>query len=233
MSSFLDNQSYESLTFLQKRQAFLSSQIKEVDYKNVFFENKCKYLSKRKPQEQHNINYETIYSYPKVYILKPNETGEFELSAGEYFNGSNFNPDWNTRDIFLSEGVIEIEKGNRQTNLKGTYDTCLNLIKYKIHFAVFYAEGMRTPHIHIYEIFKDCEDWAIKELSMALFCRQVVPFEFFHLIDTALFGQHTIALEFSKHYKYSFMNKLLFEHMPDKNNINPDFLMSIKQQVPQ
>lgn len=137
-----------------------------------------------------------------------------EIPDPEIFDVYNYNPKWNTRNILLSECVIEIEGKNFDENIKGTWDTCINLIKRKICFSVFYAVGMRTPHIHIYDIFQEVEDWAEKEMVANLFINQVVSLEYRHLVDRNLLGHHTIALEYAKHWRTGQIKKLLFEHRP-------------------
>lgn len=138
-----------------------------------------------------------------------------ELPEPEMYDTYSFNSLWNTRDILLNEGVIEIEGKNFEENIKGTWDTCINLIKNKIRFSVFYAEGMRTPHIHIYNLFEGIQDWAEKELAMNLFVNKIVSIEFKHLVDRNLCGNHTIALEYAKHWRTGHVKKLLFEHNPE------------------
>jgi len=205
----INGKDYYSMNFLEKRKEFLR-----------FLQRICNY-SLRRQEFKNSAGYKTeIIDYDselKFYKMQKEEEGFFlpQDDQGNYLGEGfdySFNSEWDTRNILLSEGVIEIEKGDWKINIKGFWDTCINLIKNKIHFAVFYAEGMRTPHIHIYDLFPDCKDWAEKEMAMAIFCRKIVPFEYFHLIDTALWGEHPIALEFSKHYKYGTMNKLLFEY---------------------
>ena len=204
MGSLLNGHEYESISFLDKRKFFLNSLLKNCDYQVTWSENKSKYV----PYGTKNVSYVPEF---QLYTLDGDS-----LSEPEFFDGFNFNPNWNTRDILLDEAVIEIEhKTDLNLNWLGTMETIWNLQKEKIHFAVFYAEGMRSPHIHIYGLFKDVQDWAEKEMAMAVFCRKIIPFEFFHLADRNLWGQHTIALEFSKHYRTGNMLKLLYEYVPE------------------
>ena len=152
------------------------------------------------------------YTNPKFYILIP----EYETyPKGVGYDGLNFDKAWNTRDIFLDEGIFEFEKGKTwDENIKAFWGGCLDLMKHKIHFIVFYALGMRTPHIHCYGLFPNVQDWAEKELSYHLFCQKVFSLEYRHLLDTSLGGQQTIALEFSKHWRSGKMKKPIFEHCP-------------------
>lgn len=214
---------YSLLNFRNKRKAFLNFLLRMADCRLEKVEVKTEWLrSYMQKMEGRTFQCNYIPNF-QVYTLSKNQEGDFELSDPEYFDGYNFNPLWDTRDILLSEAVIEIESADKnktqgQNDLiswEGTLETIWSLQKHKIHFAVFYAEGMRTPHIHIYELFKDVQDWAEKEMAMALFCRKVIPFEYFHLADRNLWGQHTIALEFAKHYRAGHIKKLLFEYLPE------------------
>lgn len=152
----------------------------------------------------------------KLYTFK----GLEELPNGEHFNGLNFNPSWDTRDILLDEIILELEKGTPEQNARATFETILNLQKLQIEFYVFYAEGMRTPHIHIYGMLPEVCDWVEKELACLIFARKVVPMEYFHLLDTALFSQHTISLEFSKHYKHGTMLRCIWSYSPKEEKCN-------------
>ncbi len=154
-----------------------------------------------------------IYS-PKIkfYVLHPDYEN---YPAAEVYSGLNFDRLWNTRDILIDEAVFEFEKGiNWRENIQAFWDAIQSLIRWEVHFAAFYAQGMRAPHIHAYGLFPNVEDWAEKELTYHLFCQKVFPIEIRHLLDTALAGQQTIALEFSKHWRSGRIKKLLFEYTP-------------------
>lgn len=154
-------------------------------------------------------HYHTITSNFKMYTIK-----NFEINEGEYYDGINFKSEWNTRDILLNEAVIEIEGKDFEKNLRRTYQVSINLLRKGIHHTVFYSEGMRTPHIHAYNLLPQVQTWSEKIIVMELLCRDVVPFEYFHLVDRALWGEHTIALEFAKHYRTGKIKKLLYEVCP-------------------
>lgn len=149
----------------------------------------------------------------KVYAMSHDKDGFF-LPEGTYYNGLNFELDWDTRDILLSEGILELEKGTPEENYLATRETIINLHELRIGFAVFYAEGMRTYHIHLYNLFPNAQDWAEKNAAMAFFAQRIVPEKYHRLLDTALFEEHTIALEFAKHHRTKHIKKLILYYEP-------------------
>lgn len=218
--AFIEIDKYRNLTFIEKRETFLRKLISICNYETKKYEIINPIAITCNKGDKFTCNkFDKFYSnyIPefKLYTLQ----GKEELPNGEYFDGLNFKKEWDTRDILLSEAVLEIEKGNWETNIKGFWETVKNLTRLNIEFFVFYTEGMRTPHIHIYNLFPNVFDWAEKEMCMGIFCRKVVPLEYFHLIDTALWGEHGISLEFSKHYKYGTMNRLIWWNIPQEKNI--------------
>lgn len=183
------------MNFLQKRQEFLRKLLCICRYK----------IKKYILHDKYNTSWYNCFPEWKVNTI----ITENKQTGFVFFDTYNFNPTWNNRDILLSEGVLEIEAPNFETSIKGTWDTCINLIRRKIRFSVYYAQGMRTPHIHIYDLFPDALDWAEKELAMNLFANQVVSLEYRHFLDRNLFSQHSIALEYAKHYRTGYVKKLL------------------------
>jgi len=152
----------------------------------------------------------------KFYELHPGYENYPEAQA---YDGLNFNPNLNTRDIFLDEGVFEIgEKLPWDKMIRAFWEGIEALMKFRVQFAVFYASGMRTPHIHAYGLFPEVQDWAEKNLSYILFCQKVFPIEIRHLLDMSLAEQQTIALEFASHWRTRQIKKLFFESVPEVKN---------------
>ena len=122
----------------------------------------------------------------------------------------------NTRTQMLTETRAEIDKLPYEKALKVLGEIIEQLKRLKVHFAVFYAEGGRSPHIIIYDL-------DIGELSpykrlreRARFWRAVSPF-FFHYLDHGLFDdEHLVPLEFSPHWKHGSVFDLVFEWIPEE-----------------
>lgn len=129
-----------------------------------------------------------------------------------------FNPKHNTRTKILSETCLETDKLEFDKAISLMCETMLSLIRNSIHFAVFYAEGQRSPHIRIYDFF-ELEQLNPKQRIKAQieFWRQHVPFGCFNYFDTGMFvDDHPYQIEFSLHYKYKTPFNLLFEWIPKK-----------------
>lgn len=165
----------------------------------------------------------------KFYNLQP---GYKKYPEAETFNGFHFDPRWNTRDIMLDEGVFEFEKGKDwDENIRAFWTGCEALMRFKIHFSVFFAEEMRTPHIHCYNLFPGVTDWAEKSMTYALFCQKVFPIEVRHLLDYSLGEKQTIALEFASHWKTGHMKKPMFESVPEVEEVVGQKKDSVKKET--
>ncbi len=128
-----------------------------------------------------------------------------------------FNPKHNTRTKINSETCLETDKLEFDKAITLMCETLLSLIRHKIHFAVFYAEGQRSPHIRIYDFF-ELEELNPKQRIKAQieFWRQHVPFGCFHYFDNGMFvDEHPLQIEFAPHWKYHTPFDLLFEWMPE------------------
>ena len=122
----------------------------------------------------------------------------------------------NTRLKTHSETRAEIDNLPFDKTIRIITDICLELMKYKYHFAVFYAEGQRSPHIIIYD-FEELKDFTPfqREKAQLEFWRSIVPFQFQYL-DKSIWGDlHTVPLEFTPHWKYGTPFNLLFEYIPE------------------
>ena len=97
----------------------------------------------------------------------------------------------------------------------------LNLIKAKIHFAVFYALGQKCPHIIIYDFMQLNELTKIaRRKARELFCSNFVPFEYYYQIDKSLFSEHKVCLEFRGHWRYHTIFNLITEWLPQEEKCN-------------
>lgn len=155
-----------------------------------------------------NINhYVGPIELSEMAVIDGTTTSTYNQTYGGYLERP-----YNCRMIFETECIIEIESDDRELNFKGTIETCINLIKDKIHFAVFYAEGMRSPHIRIYDLLPLNLTSIEARTARKRFTLMYVPMKYHGVIDTSLFSRHKICLEFADHYKYNTPLNLLFEY---------------------
>ena len=152
---------------------------------------------------------------PKVLeMYQAKETIYGKKQVAQYFKEYKFA---NTRTQIIPETRAEIDKLEFEKAIDVLCEIMLSLIRKKIHFAVFYAEGQRSPHIIIYdfdELLKLSSFQRTK--AKAKFWRWVMPFSF-HYLDQALFDdEHYVPLEFALHWKYGTPFNLLFEYLPQE-----------------
>ena len=89
-------------------------------------------------------------------FIKPIETiemypGEKEPLKSEWEIPQYLNKFHNTRKKIHSETLCETDKLQGDKMMFFICETIASLIRNDIHFVVFYAEGMRSPHIRIYD----------------------------------------------------------------------------------
>lgn len=140
------------------------------------------------------------------------EAKKTELEKSQFFN-----PKSNTRTKINSETCGEVDKLPFDKTIILICETLLSLIRNKVHFAVFYAEGQRSPHIRIYD-FEGLNELNPQQRIKAQiqFWRKHFPFGTFHYVDTGMFvDDKTMQLEFAPHWKYGTPFNLLFEYLPE------------------
>jgi len=161
----------------------------------------CHTISLIKTLEMYPDEIESIKSTPEIY---------------QYFNRYH-----NTRTQISSETRAEIDKLDFDKAVNILCEVMLSLIRNKIHFAVFYAEGQRSPHVIIY-------DWDnLEELTpfqriraQVKFWRKHFPFGTFQYCDTGVFdSEHYQQIEFRPHWKYGTIFDLLFEWIPKQEEV--------------
>lgn len=155
--------------------------------------------------------------YFDIRLLEMYENNDGEVIKSKIKTYNYFEPFMNTRLKIPSETILEIDKINDfKTCLNIFYEIWQSLIRNKIHFAVFYAEGQRSPHIRIYDFDELLELDSLQRVkAQILFWRQHVPFGCFRFVDTGVFqDEHPIQLEFSPHWRHRTPFDLLFEYSP-------------------
>lgn len=162
----------------------------------------------------------------RVFDLKTCEmglaTGEVKSTNDSLYNF--FNPNHNTRHIFPTEWVCEFDKPTNSTltneefqnefSIIATCQVCLNLIDMKIHFSVWFADNMESPHVRIYDLLPECLPEQQQRKLREMFMKKVVPYEFQPFFDKALLSRHKVCLEWSKHWKYGTHLNLILEYKP-------------------
>jgi hypothetical protein len=152
-----------------------------------------------------NVSFYEIYPYLKGDIIK----SKSEESYIPRFA--------NTRTILQSEVIIEIDKLPLEKAVLVMCEFMSELIREKLHFAAFYAEGQRSPHIRIYDFdeLKELSPFQ-REKAKAQFIKSLCPF-LFHLVDVGINSDnHFVPLEFALHWKYGTPFNLLFEWKPEE-----------------
>lgn len=132
-----------------------------------------------------------------------------------------FNKHWNTRTMFYSEFVLEFDKPKKWTMtneeflnnyaVPGICSAVVKLVENKVPFTIWYCQGMKSPHLRIYEIIPRELNREQRQKIRMLLAQRIVEPPFQQYVDTSLFTEHKVALEFSKHWKYNKMLKLFIE----------------------
>lgn len=134
---------------------------------------------------------------------------------------------------------IRIEFDDKDTNQNFIHAnfTCINLINEGLSFAVFYVEGGRSPHIHIYDL-DELESLSYEQRTKYRnkFLTKVCPKG--SNPDRGLCDEkHLCALEFVNHFKYYNPKSLLFYHWQGRNisidlDIKLEVLFNNKKEKP-
>lgn len=121
----------------------------------------------------------------------------------------------NSRTQICSELRAETDKLDFKKTIEFICEICLELIKKRIHFSVFYADGQKSPHIIIYD-FEELSELNPyqRTKARAKFWRWIIPFRV-HLLDNAIWNDdQLVPIEFGLHWKYQTPFRLIFEYIP-------------------
>lgn len=122
----------------------------------------------------------------------------------------------NTRTKLKTETRLEIDKLPYEKAEEIIIKTAVNLQKEDYHFAIFKAEGGRSPHLIIYDL-EQLEEMKPFKRTMAqlLFWQKYMPFGTANLMDKSiLHDEHYVPLEFSNHWKHGTPFELILEYCP-------------------
>ncbi len=104
---------------------------------------------------------------------------------------------------------IEFDSEDSNKNWENINFTAIRLLEFGYSFAIYYVEGGRSPHIHIYDL-DELEQLDIEQRKKyrELFLNKICPRE--SSPDLALCDEkHLCALEFANHFKYNKPKELL------------------------
>lgn len=104
---------------------------------------------------------------------------------------------------------IEFDSDDREENWKAVNLTAVELYKQGYSFAIYYVDGGRSPHIHIYDLDElEQLDYEKRNLYRERWLKRICPEGFepdYGLCDE----KHLCALEFTNHFKYNKPKQLL------------------------
>jgi len=147
---------------------------------------------------------QTIFAYIKEYY--PNLYFWDGCSKHEIRNPSK---SYKHRQGMPNEIRIEFDSEDKGKNWESINQTAINLWEAGYSFAIFYVEGGRSPHLHIYDI-DELDNFPIEKRNLyrTKFLKKFCPKG--SDPDLGLCDEkHLCALEFATHFKYHKSKKLL------------------------
>jgi hypothetical protein len=138
------------------------------------------------------------------------------------------NKSYKHRQGMPNEIRIEFDDEDTNKNWKNINFTAINLWNEGYSFAIFYVEGGRSPHIHIYDLDElETLSYENRTKYREKFLTKICPLN--SNPDKALCDEkHLCALEFANHFKYN-KPKQLFSYFWNGRNIGINF--DIKYQL--
>lgn len=132
-----------------------------------------------------------------------------------WWDGINKHQVWNESYNFKhragmpNEIRIEFDSENKEKNWESVNFTAINLYRLGYSFAIFYVEGGRSPHIHIYDLDElELLSYEQRTEYRTKFLNKICPKgndPDYGLCDE----KHLCALEFVNHFKYNKPKELL------------------------
>lgn len=127
------------------------------------------------------------------------------------------NKSYKHRQGMPNEIRVEFDGDDINKNWENVNETAINLNKKNISFAIFYVDGGRSPHIHIYDLDElEVLDYEQRTKYREKFLTFICPKNSepdFKLCDE----KHLCALEFANHFKYNKPKQLLCYFWNGKN----------------
>lgn len=119
----------------------------------------------------------------------------------------------------IQDNEIVFDFDNREFGFHGINFTGINLYNSGYEFEIWYAQGQKSPHLHIKNI-QGLENLELEQLKeyKKLFMRKYSSRKYLKFLDIQLIGKHRIAKENETHYKYKTIKKLLGIWNENKEN---------------
>jgi len=119
---------------------------------------------------------------------------------------------------WIENNEIVFDVDNRKIGMRATHRIGELLYKAGYNFEIYYAEGQKSPHIHLKNIvFLDLEGEQLKKYK-ELFITKFCPKEFLKDLDYTLCSKHLVAEENKTHFKYKTIKELCGVFNQDKEN---------------
>lgn len=137
----------------------------------------------------------------------------------------------NLRQIEPNEIVFDVDK--REVGFEAINFIGISLYNEGYKFEIYYAEGQKSPHLHIRNIlFLDLEEEHLKRYKK-LFLQKYTPKQYLEFVDFSLCSKHLIAEENKPHYKYNTIKKLCGVFNPDNENYAEEDLIQKSKRTEQ
>lgn len=136
-----------------------------------------------------------------------------------------------SRDIAKDEIVFDID--NRDIGFKTINEIGVALAGAGYNFMIYYAEGQKSPHLHIKHIIglDLLSKKALSEYKKEIL-KKYTPVYALKFVDLSLADKHLIAEEEMLHHKYGTPNRLLGAWNQDKENFcEPELYDIVKNRI--
>jgi hypothetical protein len=120
---------------------------------------------------------------------------------------------------WIAQNEIIFDMDDRALGIEAINFIGINLYYAGYKFEIWYAEGQKSPHLHIKEI-PHLEELSPEQLKKykELFIDKYCPSEYLSFADKSLCTKHLVAQEGLPHFKYKTIKKLMGVWNEDKLN---------------
>lgn len=131
---------------------------------------------------------------------------------------------------FIEDNEIVFDLDDRERGFEAVNFCGINLYNAGYKFEIWYAEGQKSPHIHVKNIlFLDLEGENLKNYKK-LFLLKYTPREYKEFVDLSLCSKHLIAEENKPHFKYKTIKRFFNVWNENKENFAEQELIEIATQ---
>lgn len=214
---------WSKLTFKDKRKAFLDWRFLKLPVEVEPYLSKSPYLYGRNKELYNAITSLQLC----ILTIKGEEINQSEI---ETYDPYYFNPEWNTRLVGAVDFILEFDTDFITSSIAMS-KVVEQLQKLNQHFSLWYADGMRSHHLRIYDLLPPDLDPEVAKQTRKHLAQQITDWADWQYIDYALFeNDHTVCLEFSKHWRYGTMLKLVHEFVPERNHLTDQEIYSFSKE---